>query len=349
MIVVDDGSTDGSGEVVEQIRSAESSGRVLRQVFRSEESGASAARNTRNQRSAGEYIGFLDSDDIWLPEKLEWQIKALDQFKNQCAACVTDARLVNQRGPRSKRFETQGRHYPQTIGIDRDATKSLAQSFCFGYLPCWSGRTRFGRLEASTRRSPSSKTATYFFRLSLVTSIAYVNKLLIQTDRTPSPTGSICRPWDNKEFQFRHQQQMLESWLAIGIRLIPEVRKIVEQALGSLHSHCANWHLENSRYAEARHSVASAVRYRLESEPSENFSSLGSFHRWRAGSRRKLGRLEPVDMPPEAREPDSWLESRTRRLRMSRLVSRGPGTDHAQSHSWTKPSLEDDSSSNEFA
>jgi hypothetical protein len=101
-----------------------------------------------------------------------------------------------------------------------------------------------------------------YFRLSLVTSIAYVNKPLIRSDRTPSPPGSTCRPWDKVEVQFQQQQSMLESWLSIGTLLSTDVRNIVERALGALHSQQANWHLENLRYIEARQAVSKAVKYK---------------------------------------------------------------------------------------
>jgi len=100
------------------------------------------------------------------------------------------------------------------------------------------------------------------FRLSLVTSIAYVNKQLIQTDRNPSPPGSTCRPWDKVEVQFRQQQHMYEKWLRMGPELLPDIRRIIRRNLGALHSHWANWYLENARYDEARQAVSNAVRYK---------------------------------------------------------------------------------------
>ncbi|HSF14643.1 MAG TPA: glycosyltransferase [Vicinamibacteria bacterium] len=70
IIVVDDGSTDGS---VERIRAQFPRVRVLRQSNR----GVSAARNAGIRASSGELVAFLDSDDEWLPRKLERQLGAL--------------------------------------------------------------------------------------------------------------------------------------------------------------------------------------------------------------------------------------------------------------------------------
>ena len=51
----------------------------------------------------------------------------------------------------------------------------------------------------------------FLFRLSLVTSFCYVNKPLSSLDRSKSPQGSKCRPWDEVEVRLRGSQSMLRS------------------------------------------------------------------------------------------------------------------------------------------
>ena len=72
VIVVDDGSTDDSAEVLRRY------GDRLR-CLRQPNGGVSAARNHGIRESSGEFIAFLDADDLWHPEKLERQ---LPLFKN---------------------------------------------------------------------------------------------------------------------------------------------------------------------------------------------------------------------------------------------------------------------------
>ena len=262
VIVVDDGSRDGSAEVVERFASekAKSGHRVL--FVTQPNQGASVARNTGIAKAQGEYVAFLDSDDIWLPEKVEWQLKALEEFKNESNACFTDANLVNNSGMSRSSFELHGRHYRDVIGVDRSAAESLAESFSGFWVSSLLARTDTVRRIGGFRQDISFvEDRDLHFRLSLVTSIAYVNKQLVRTDRTPSPPGSVCRPWDKQEVQFKQQQRMLENWLATG-ELSPHLRTIVKRSLGAQHSHQANWHLENARYAEARRSVTAALKYK---------------------------------------------------------------------------------------
>ncbi|HVP12275.1 MAG TPA: glycosyltransferase family 2 protein [Phycisphaerae bacterium] len=70
IIVVDDGSRDETGQVCAEF------GPAVRYI-RQENAGASAARNTGIAASRGDWLAFLDADDLWDAEKLELQLAAL--------------------------------------------------------------------------------------------------------------------------------------------------------------------------------------------------------------------------------------------------------------------------------
>jgi len=74
IIVVDDGSTDNTVEVVKDIKDER-----IKLLRHSTNKNGSAARNTGIRASNGEYIAFLDDDDEWFPEKLFKQMEYLKQ------------------------------------------------------------------------------------------------------------------------------------------------------------------------------------------------------------------------------------------------------------------------------
>lgn len=74
LIIVDDGSPDQSVEICKQF--TDSRIKIVRQQNR----GLAGARNTGIRHAQGEYLAFLDGDDMWLPEKLEKHIEHLENF-----------------------------------------------------------------------------------------------------------------------------------------------------------------------------------------------------------------------------------------------------------------------------
>ena len=79
MLIQDDCSTDGSYEIAMEYAKKDSRIKVERNQ---KNSGAAITRNNAINRSVGVYLAFLDSDDIWLPEKLNHQINFM--IENNC-------------------------------------------------------------------------------------------------------------------------------------------------------------------------------------------------------------------------------------------------------------------------
>lgn len=73
IIVVDDGSSDNTKAVLGKF------GRSVRYIYQ-DNRGAGPARNRGIEEATGEWVSFLDSDDRWLPDKLNLQFRVLDAF-----------------------------------------------------------------------------------------------------------------------------------------------------------------------------------------------------------------------------------------------------------------------------
>lgn len=82
VIVVDDASTDDTENELKRIESNK-----FRYIKLKKNGGACKARNVGIHAAKGDYIAFLDSDDVWRPEKLEKQMKHLQMKKAEVVAC----------------------------------------------------------------------------------------------------------------------------------------------------------------------------------------------------------------------------------------------------------------------
>ncbi|MBU9712945.1 glycosyltransferase family 2 protein [Evansella tamaricis] len=93
MIIVDDYSTDGTVDIINKYQSSDSR---IKLIQLEQNSGPAIARNTAIQHAKGRYLAFLDSDDQWLSEKLEKQIRFMKD--KQIAFSFSNYFLLNEEG-----------------------------------------------------------------------------------------------------------------------------------------------------------------------------------------------------------------------------------------------------------
>lgn len=118
LIIVDDCSTDNTDEIVQPFLSDD---RI--KYFKNEKnSGAAVSRNKALREANGKWIAFLDSDDLWLPEKLERQISFMTA--NDYKFSYTDYEKIDE--------ESESLHV--LVGGPNNVTKKVMYRYC--YIGC---------------------------------------------------------------------------------------------------------------------------------------------------------------------------------------------------------------------
>jgi len=93
LLIQDDASTDGTREVVKPYLKKDCR---IKYECNLQNSGAAITRNNAIKRAQGRWIAFLDSDDLWLPEKLEHQLKFMTE--NKYAFSYHEYTEMNEKG-----------------------------------------------------------------------------------------------------------------------------------------------------------------------------------------------------------------------------------------------------------
>jgi glycosyltransferase involved in cell wall biosynthesis len=184
IIVVDDGSTDGTAKALKQFQSS------IRYVHQ-QNRGEPAARNRGLRESASEFVAFLDGDDLWCENKLELQMKYLKEHPN-CALVYSDMSTFDENGV-----------------IDASVTKRFRMSMpCGRIFPALFERSLFG-------------SGTVVFRKCCVDTVGYFDEdLLVGSDyemwlriTRHFDVGAVDHPL----LMYRHHATM--STRGIGLRM----------------------------------------------------------------------------------------------------------------------------------
>jgi glycosyltransferase involved in cell wall biosynthesis len=121
LVIADDCSTDNSAGIIRQY--AEKDGRIRFYQTPSHSGSPREPRNLALEKARGRYIAFLDSDDLWLPGKLERQLKLFAEEK--AAVVFSNYEKINSAGGRTGRVVRA----PETVSY-----RELLKSNCIGNL-----------------------------------------------------------------------------------------------------------------------------------------------------------------------------------------------------------------------
>ena len=264
VIVVDDGSSDDTGQSLKN-----EFGDRIRYYFQPNQ-GVSTARNKGIEEARGEWIAFLDSDDLWEKEKLEAQLKALEQVGQECGACYTDVRFFNHAETRTMFQLAEGNYrHDGAMGMNTDVLRLLVRPGGAGMVVCLSSFMarkdaikRIGGFDVSLLYSQDSE---FMFRLAMLTRFCFVNRPLVLFDRSPVEDRhvGVSSAWNKLEFALQDSQLRLEGLMRLTEAQPAAIRKVVRHQLGSVHSGWVNCYLETGQYGRARAAANKAAQLNL--------------------------------------------------------------------------------------
>ena len=129
LLIVDDGSEDNTREVLAEY---ETDPRI--HYFYQPNQGQSIARNNALEKVRGDFVGFLDSDDLWCADKLERQL-ALFESHPEVHIVHGDESIINEEGRETSRENMRrysGRITPQLLADNSvSITTALVRRQCF--------------------------------------------------------------------------------------------------------------------------------------------------------------------------------------------------------------------------
>jgi glycosyltransferase involved in cell wall biosynthesis len=199
LIIVDDGSTDDTGEMVRGFKDER-----IRYVRHEQNRGCSAAYNSGMATATGDAIAFLDSDDLWKPEKLERQVSFLSRFP-QVDIVFTNLHLMGNSVPNGllmnimQRFTgllTRSHTANEYVFTGREMYLCLLEEIPIKPSAVLFRRQVLGTVGQFNEAWPSGTDWDFFLRFSRSSAFGYIDQPLVVQRRTGDATHQKFREQD---------------------------------------------------------------------------------------------------------------------------------------------------------
>ncbi len=196
IIVVDDGSTDGTRAMVEALDGAI-------HYLHQDNQGVSAARNAGIRRATGQWLAFLDSDDEWLPEKLERQLALARRFPSSRVIHTDEIWIRNGKrvNPRLKHRKSGGDIFLRCLPLCVISPSSVMIS-----------RKVFDTVGLFDETLPACEDYDMWLRICQRYSVHYLDEPLI-VKYGGHPDQLSRRHWGMDRFRIRALEKLLHSAL----------------------------------------------------------------------------------------------------------------------------------------
>ncbi len=243
IIVVDDGSTDNTKEILKPYFDK------IKYIHQQNQ-GAATARNTGIRHSQGEYIAFLDADDVWLPEKLHTQVYYLDNnpevamVYSRSFTISGDGELISKKSsykdfPSGEIFNILFLHsffiYTSTVVVRRRILDTV------------------GLFDESLI---TSEDRDLWLRIAREFKVSGITKYLCKYRNTD---GSLSK---NKEIPFNEKRRVIEKNYELSKDLgRPIAPALYKKALARLFFRTGKWHLSRGERKEALENFSQSLKY----------------------------------------------------------------------------------------
>jgi glycosyltransferase involved in cell wall biosynthesis len=247
LIVVDDGSTDGTPEEIRKF-----GGRV-RLLQHPENRGVSAARNKGILHAKGKYIAFLDSDDQWIKGKLKIQVAFLDENPHY-PLCYTDEIWIR----REKRVNPMAKHAKYSGWIFEKCLPLCIISPSSAMMR----KTLFSRVGLFDEALPVCEDYDFWLRISARFPIFFINKKLI-IKRGGHSDQLSNQSWGNDRFRVIALEKLLSEPY-----INQDEREMILQEMKKKCQILYRGFLKRGKEIEAKHYQEVMRRYGMEIIPS---------------------------------------------------------------------------------
>lgn len=229
VIVVDDGSSDGTAETIRARY-----GPLVR-LFVQKNAGAAAARNRGIREARSKWVAFLDSDDVWLPTKIERQLSTLAALGPEFGLCFTDCVFDGDPAMKASAFQAVGLHDAHECGAFDDVSISIFAGREPFYTPTiLADRSLLESVGSFDEALTIREDTDVLFRLSFVTRFCFVAAPLVRVDRTRSRSIGLCNLYSTRDDRkYASLERLYKNWLVMpevaGTEYEPQAREKLKE------------------------------------------------------------------------------------------------------------------------
>ena len=237
IIVVDDGSTDNTKQKLESFK-------LKIKLIEQKNSERAIARNNGVRNSKGEYLAFLDSDDVWIKNKLEKQVELLDS-KPEVILTYGQSLRINEHGQKIKIAKRQIEGYSGEV-----FENLLLRNFIASPTPIIR-REYFDKTEGFQTKYIPYEDWEFWLRFSLLGKFYFFNN--------PFAYYRIHKNQSVKLVQAEKVEKVTSLLLEDSFKLKENIAEVKKQSLGLANLRFCYWYIIANQPEKAKEKLKKAI------------------------------------------------------------------------------------------